>query len=191
MLFDPRLILGGFIAGFLSAVVWFGFAETFRPPSPFVYTAARGALIEPANHPEWQQFLLLAAVRRAEELVRLRELPDRLPNEATAPAGGNDGRLANVPPAPSDVVEDAVDDPVSPTTTGAIPVEIGAASSAELPVLRRPEDERPPALTLKPARSSALAAKPKRKFRRARLPAKPAASNPFSALFSRADDTSH
>ena len=189
MLFDPRLIIGGFIAGFLSAVVWFGFAETFRPPSLFAHKAPRGALIEPANHPEWQQFLLLAAVRRAEELVRLRELPERSPSEAKAPAGGDDARVANMPPAQSEAVDDAVTDAI-PSPKDSIPIEIGEASSVELPVLQRPADERPPPVTLKPARSSAVGVKPKRKLRRARLPAKPAASDAVSGLFSRPDDSS-
>ena len=37
---------------------------------------ARGALVDRDRHPEVRQFLILAALKRADELNRLRELPD-------------------------------------------------------------------------------------------------------------------
>jgi hypothetical protein len=43
--------------------------------SPSMVTA-RGALLERSHHPEWRQLLILAATRRANELSRLRDLPD-------------------------------------------------------------------------------------------------------------------
>src|ERR1022692_3618474 len=46
----------------------------------------RGALIEQSAHPEWRQFLLLAAIRRTDELNRLRELPDTAVRIDDAPA---------------------------------------------------------------------------------------------------------
>jgi hypothetical protein len=66
---------------------------------------ARGALMQINEHPEWRQFLLLAATRRADELNRLRELQD----EETGS--------------------------INETTTATIPIEIGEPSSTELPVV--------------------------------------------------------
>ena len=37
---------------------------------------ARGALVDRDRHPEVRQFLILAALKRASELSRLRDLPD-------------------------------------------------------------------------------------------------------------------
>jgi hypothetical protein len=66
---------------------------------------ARGALLQINEHPEWRQFLLLAATRRADEISRLRELQD----EETGS--------------------------INETTTATIPIEIGERSSTELPVV--------------------------------------------------------
>jgi len=84
---------------------------------------ARGALMQINEHPEWRQFLLLAATRRADEINRLRELQD----EETGS--------------------------INETTTATIPIEIGEKSSTELPVvapaesppvIRTPERIKPP-----------------------------------------------
>src|SRR3972149_4926218 len=52
---------------------------------------ARGALMRMNEHPEGRQFLILAAVRRSDELSRLRELPDT--------PGRDGGKVARMAPA--------------------------------------------------------------------------------------------
>jgi hypothetical protein len=121
---------------------------------------ARGALIDVGKHPEWRQFLILAALRRADEINRLRELPDAptrlpaIPDVAPEyfppefPQATTDGsakgtiRTAGLPAARGDI--DPGDETgsinVAPGTT--IPIEIGERSSMELPVT--PVEERPP-----------------------------------------------
>lgn len=60
-----------------------------RETSPSVRAAlqpVRGALIDRAEHPEWRQFLILAALRRAGEVQRLRDLHDTVIRVAPPPA---------------------------------------------------------------------------------------------------------
>ena len=90
----------------------------------------RGAMIEQSAHPEWRQFLLLAAIRRTDE----------------APAAPAEPKLAVLPTERNDTDPDAVD------TTGSImqppaatiPIDIGAPSAFELPVAV--PEEKPPVI---------------------------------------------
>jgi hypothetical protein len=78
----------------------------------------RGAMIDRNEHPEWRQFLILAAIRRADELNRLLALPD------------DDDQTGSITQAPS---------------AATIPIDIGEASSTELPI-GKPEEEKPPVM---------------------------------------------
>lgn len=109
---------------------------------PATLGPARGALIAQADHPEWRQFLRLAAVQRADEIQRLRALPD-------TPVKGNDAKPATTFIGfPVDRGNAEPDDPTGsiPTPAGStLPMEIGKPSSAELPVAKHEETQ--PAIT--------------------------------------------
>jgi len=91
----------------------------------------RGSMIEQSEHPEWRQFLIQAAIRRADELNRLRELPDMPASTGAAPAA-----VAGLPTERSET------DPEADGETGStmqpppatIPIDIGETSAFELPV---------------------------------------------------------
>jgi hypothetical protein len=170
-------------------------------------TGAGGALIAREQHPEWPQFLLLAAARRAVELNRLRELPDTtvrsVPPQAP-PQAEQPPAVAAVPASRNDADPEDVTGTIVQSPGAAMPVEIGETSSTELPVI--PHEERPP-VTMMPERAkppsesnaapeqakpqpanatTSQPAKPRRARRAKPAPAKQQASaqvNFFEALF--------
>ena len=145
--------------------------EVRRALAPTV-VAARGPLINRNEHPEWRQFLIRAALRRADALDRLRDLPDTpLRMEAITPVPSEPAATAtpsqeSVPPsdAPPVKAQDAPlivadlptehpsADPGPDDITGTInelpgatmPIDIGETSSTELPVVL--PEERPPVI---------------------------------------------
>ncbi len=109
-------------------------------------TGAGGALIAREQHPEWPQFLLLAAARRAVELNRLRELPDTTVRSVPPPAppqAEQPPAVAAVPASRNDADPEDVTGTI-PQPAASIPVDIGESSSAELPVI--PHEEKPPVI---------------------------------------------
>ena len=120
--------------------------------------AARGPLLDAGQHPEWRQFLLQAALRRASELERLRELRDTILREPTVampeivietPAAPAAPQIAVLPATTADDrdTEDFTGS-IGGSTSATIPIEIGAASSTELPVTA--VEEVPPAFACRP-----------------------------------------
>lgn len=104
-----------------------GGSHAARPPAEM---PVRGALLHMNDHPEWRQFLILAAVRRADELSRLRELPDTPVREAGQAAG----KIAGLPTGcnQSDPEEETGAIKEMPRVT--LPLDIGETSSTELTV---------------------------------------------------------
>ena len=111
----------------------------------------RGAMIEQSAHPEWRQFLLLAAIRRTDELNRLRELPDTAVRAASArtdeaPAAPAAPKLAVLPTERNDTDPDADDatGSIMQPPAATIPIDIGEPSAFELPVAT--PEEKPPVI---------------------------------------------
>jgi hypothetical protein len=109
---------------------------------------ARGALIDRLSHPEWRQFLIMSALKRAEEVDRLRELPDMPSNvpEAAVPVPEPMSRMAGLPSAPSEVAPDDETGSINVAPAATMPIDIGEQSSFELPLT--PGDDTMPVTTL-------------------------------------------
>src|SRR5665647_643877 len=139
-----------------------------RPGMPRALLAARGPLIEKDEHPEWRQMLILAAVRRADEVSRLRELPDttfviEIPQDTNKDtnkdadtekdAGKVAGKIAGLPIDRNDADPEDVTGSINEMPGATIPIDIGETSSTELPmktpeesppVIKTPERAKPP-----------------------------------------------
>jgi hypothetical protein len=139
-----------------------------KPPSeshramPSVLAPARGPLLTRFEHPEWRQMLIHAALRRAEALGALRLLPDSPPVELPAPDKAKTETekpetekpardVAAVPANQNPLDATDVTGSVSQPADRSIPIDIGEASSTELPVI--PQDDRPPVIMM-PERSN-------------------------------------
>jgi hypothetical protein len=143
--------------------------------------SARGPLQQLGEHPEWQQFLIQAALRRADELSRLRDLPDD-PVRDAAPAPVEE-KVAVIPVERSDTEPEDMTGSVNAAPAAILPMEIGETSSTELPSITH--DERPQAVKT-PARAKSkveIKKKTARRFR-AKPPVKPPEpANIFEVIF--------
>lgn len=190
MLSGLRLVIGGVCAALIAVLTGLGVSATMRSyVAPAAALPARGALIEPADHPEWKQFLVRAALRRADELNRLRDLPGGL--------SGNNGDGASTASLPGGANDSAPDDEtgsIAQTPSVMIPIDIGETSSTELPVARPKEPAQAQPAQAQPARAQAERVKSevarpaksvrKPRARRSKPAATPAAAtNPFNQLF--------
>lgn len=185
----PRLRflpVGGVLIALLALVLGFTLPGASRARLGDTAQAARGPLADTAEHPEWRQFLILAALRRADELNHLRDLPDR--PTITAPAAQVAGLPdAGKPAEPGDETGSVSQEPASN-----IPVDIGETSSTELPVAA-PKEEHPPVITTperaRLPKSSERKPAHKRKRTAAAKPDAPAQFNLFGSLFGNASTT--
>lgn len=112
-----------------------------------------GAMIARGDHPEWRQFLILAALRRADELSRLRELPDTPLHVEIAPPAPTPPpvpALAGLPAKSDNPDADDATGSIVRRPAATIPIDIGETSAFELPV--GPQEEEKPPVILAPQR---------------------------------------
>jgi len=137
------LPVGGVLLAILILVLALNPPDGPRSPLNSAMAPARGALVDVGHHPEMRQFLIMAALKRADELNRLRELPDTPTRTAPAePAAAEPAATEPVAEEPkvAGLPADRTDsdpEPDEPTATEtpnvSIPVEIGEVSAPELP----------------------------------------------------------
>lgn len=173
--------VGGVFLAIMILVLALGAPGGSRSGKGPAMLSARGPLLQIDQHPEWRQFLIQAALQRADELAHLRELADEpLRDNAQDPAV----KFAVLPVERSDAEPEDVTGSINVAPTATIPIEIGETSSIELPVIA-PEERLP---VVKPGQvKSKIEIKKKivRRFRRAKPPAKPepAPLNIFEVIF--------
>lgn len=135
------LPVGGVFLAILLLVLALDAPGQMRMPFMPHLSPMRGPLIALDEHPERRQFVIQAAIRRAGEISRLRDLPDAPGRGAPAPPAAQIARLPaeriDADPDPDDVTGSIVQP--RPAT---IPIDIGEASSIELP-LAVPEEPLP------------------------------------------------
>jgi len=139
------LPVGGVLLAIFILVLALSPPDGSRAPLNTAMVPARGALVDVGYHPETRQFLIQAAIKRADELNRLRELPDTPTRTAPTPA-----EPAAIEPAPAEPAADgpkvavlpadrteADPEPEEPAATETpsvrIPVEKGEVSAPGLP----------------------------------------------------------
>ena len=143
------LPVGGVLLAILILVLALSPPDGTRAPLSSTIAPARGALLERERQAEVRQFLIHAALKRADELNRLRDLPD------TPPPPSEQSKVASLPGDRSD------SDPDEPASINeapvvSIPAEIGEPSPTELPVVV------PPAAVVTPEESAPAAKNPER-----------------------------
>ncbi|MGB8036891.1 MAG: hypothetical protein WCF39_02370 [Pseudolabrys sp.] len=168
------LPVGGLLLAILILVLALSPPDGSRAPLASAIVPSRGALLDRERQAEVRQFLIHAALKRADELNRLRELPD-------SPTRSDNGQ-STVASLPGDRSEA---DPEEPTSINeapvvSIPVEIREPSSAELPIAALEESA-----AKKPEPAAKLQRETRRRIhriRRVRAPANPTPPRPFNFL---------
>ena len=142
----------------------------------------RGAMIAASEHPEWRQFIMQAAIRRADELSRLRALPDSRLDAAPAPP-----KVAGLPDKRRDSDPEANDETgsIGQPPAATLPIDIGEPSAFELPVAT--PEEQPPVVTpqrIKSRNESGIRRAPvARRAKASAKPKQPAQPDFFQTMF--------
>jgi hypothetical protein len=172
-----------------------------RSPLNTTMAPARGALVDVGHHPETRQFLIMAALKRADELSRLRDLPDTPTRTAPAETAAiepapatpamEEPKVAGLPASRNESDPEPDEPAVTETPKVSIPVETGEVSAPELPVAPKetgsagenPEQAKQPAKEqAKPQHETRRrVAHRARRAKAARAPQRPL--NLFEALF--------
>jgi hypothetical protein len=105
-----------------------------RAPLNTAMAPARGALVDVGHHPETRQFLIQAAIKRADELNRLRELPDTPTRTAPAAPAAEEPKIAVLPTDRTESDPEPEEPAATETPNVSIPVETGEVSAPDLPV---------------------------------------------------------
>ncbi len=170
------LPVGGLLLAILILVLALSPPDGSRAPLASAIVPSRSALLDRERQAEARQFLIHAALKRADELNRLRELPD-------TPAR-SDNERSTVASLPGDRSEADPEEPASINEAPviSIPMEISEPSSAELPIAAR--EESPPATkkTEPAAKSQKESHRRIHRIRRVRAPANPTPPRPFNFL---------
>jgi len=170
------LPVGGVLLAILILVLALSPPDGSRAPLSPEVVPTRSAFLDRDRRPEVRQFLIHAALKRADELSRLRDLPD-----TPARSDDDEQKLAALP---SDRSESDPDEPASinDTPSVSIPVEAGEPSSSE-PLTTVPESNTPTTKNLEQAKP--VQRESRRRVHRVRYakPPPPRPFNIFEALF--------
>jgi hypothetical protein len=116
-----------------------------RSPLNTAMAPARGALVDVGHHPETRQFLIMAALKRADELNRLRDLPDTPTRTAPPPAEpaaiepapaaptAEEPKVAGLPADRTESDPEPDEPAATETPNVSIPLEAGEVSAPESP----------------------------------------------------------
>jgi hypothetical protein len=120
------LPVGGVLLAILILVLALSPPDGSRAPLSSAMATGRGVLADRDRQSEVRQYLIHAALKRADELNRLRDLPDTPARAEEAPP-----KVAGLPSDRTDAdPEETAAIPETPVVT--IPIEIGEPSSVEL-----------------------------------------------------------